>query len=67
MTVSAGNQELRRKINRMKRRISVLEKAFDSIVTKDDVEAIEEAHEDLKQNRTITLSEAKKRYSEIRD
>jgi predicted RNase H-like nuclease (RuvC/YqgF family) len=66
MASSISNQELKREINKMKRRISALEKAFDSIATKDDVEAIEEAHEDMRQNRTMTLSEAKKRYSEIR-
>jgi len=55
------NQELKREINQMKRRIPALEKAFDSIATKDDVEAIEEAHEDL-YNRTVTLSETKKKY-----
>jgi cell division septum initiation protein DivIVA len=66
MTASATNQELKQEINQMKRRIAAIEKAFDSIATKDDVRAIEEAHEDLKQNRTTSLSEAKKKYSEVR-
>jgi predicted RNase H-like nuclease (RuvC/YqgF family) len=63
---SISNQELKREINQMKRRITALEKAFDSIASKDDVDAIEEAHEDLRQNRTVTLSEAKTKYSGIR-
>lgn len=46
----------------MKRRITALERAFDSLLTKDDIRAIEEAQEDLKQNKTISLSEAKKKY-----
>lgn len=64
MTASVTNQDLKHEITLMKRRISALERALDSIMTKDDLRAIEEAHEDLKHNRTISLPEAKtKKYS----
>ncbi len=56
-------QELRQELSQMKRRIGALERAFDSILTKDDLRAIEEAREDWKQGRTISLAEAKKKYS----
>jgi hypothetical protein len=38
-----------------------LGKALDSVLTKDDSEAIEEARRDLAQGRTVALSEVKKR------
>lgn len=60
---SVTNQELKHEITRIKRRISALEKAFDSIATRDDLLAIEEAHADLKSNRTVSLSDAKKKFS----
>lgn len=62
MTAS-NTQEFKQEISQMKRRISALERAFDSILTNDDIEAIEQAHEDLKQDKTIGLREAKKKYS----
>lgn len=60
---SLSNQELKQEINQMKKRIAALERAFESIVTKDDLLAIEEAHDDLKHGKTMTLSEAKKKHS----
>lgn len=47
----------------MKRRISSLEKALDSMITKDDLNAIEEAHRDLAHGRTVPLSSVKKKSS----
>ena len=44
----------------MKRRIASLEKAFDSILTKDDAAAIEDAHRDLAGGQTVDLSQLKK-------
>ena len=44
----------------MKRRITALERAFDSVLTKNDLLAIDEAHEDLKQGRTVSLAQVKK-------
>jgi len=57
---ASSNQELRQELTQMKRRIAALERAFDSILTKDDLHAIEEAREDLKKDRTISLAQAKK-------
>ena len=45
----------------MKRGIAAPERAFDSVLTKDDLQAIDEAHEDLRQGRTISLVQAKKK------
>jgi len=44
----------------MKRRIASLEKAFDSILTKDDASAIEDAHRDLARGHAVDLSQVKK-------
>jgi cell division septum initiation protein DivIVA len=59
--MKAENEDLRQEIHQMKRRITALERAFDSILTKDDLEAVEEAHADLKQGRTIILAQVKKK------
>ena len=63
MTSSTSSQELKHEITLMKKRISALERAFDSIATMDDIEAFEDAHEDMKRKRTTSLSEAKKKYA----
>ena len=55
------NSELKHEIVQIKRRISSLEKALDSIMTKDDLHAIEEAHRDLAHGRTVPLSSVKKK------
>jgi len=47
----------------MKKRISSLEKAFDSIMTKDDSRAIEDARRDLAEGETVSLSQFKKKRS----
>ena len=54
-------QELKQEMTQMKKRIAALERAFDSVLTKDDLEAIDEAREDLRQGRTISLAQAKKK------
>jgi hypothetical protein len=59
--MKASEAELRQEIDQIKRRVSSLEKAFDSILTKDDSEAIEDGRQDLAHGRTVTLSEVKKR------
>jgi hypothetical protein len=61
--MTASNAELKQEIKQIKKRVSSLEKAFDSILTKDDSMAIEEAHHDLANGRTVSLSEAKKKRS----
>jgi len=61
--VKAESAELKHEIHQIKRRISSLEKAFDSIMTIDDSGAIEEAHKDLAQGRTVDLSQVKKKHS----
>jgi hypothetical protein len=57
--MKASNEELREEIHQMKRRITALERAFDSVLTKDDLLAIDEAHEDLKQGKTVSLAQVK--------
>jgi hypothetical protein len=57
----ASDAQLKQEIDQIKRRVSSLEKAFDSVLTKDDSEAIEEARQDLAQSRTVALPEAKKK------
>jgi hypothetical protein len=61
--MKANEAELKQEIDQIKKRVSSLEKAFDSVLTKDDSEAIEEARQDLAHGRTVTLSEAKKKRS----
>ncbi len=61
--MKASNEELMQEINHIKRRVYSLEKAFDSILTKDDAHAIEEAHEDLRQGRLVSLSQVKKKHT----
>ena len=61
--MKASEAELKQEIDQIKRRVSSLEKAFDSVLTKDDAEAIEEARQDLVHGRTVTLSQAKKKRS----
>ena len=62
--MKASNAELKQEITLIKRRVSSLEKAFDSILTKDDSEAIEEAQQDhLLLGRTVSLSEVKTKRS----
>ncbi|MGA2663639.1 MAG: hypothetical protein ABSF83_01670 [Nitrososphaerales archaeon] len=58
--MKAEDSELRQEIHQMKRRIASLEKAFDSILTKDDAAAIEDAHGDLASGRVVDLSQVKK-------
>ncbi len=60
---AASDEEVRQEISQMKKRITALERAFDSVLTKDDLRAIDEAHADLKQGRTTSVSDAKKKYS----
>lgn len=61
--MGSSNAELEQEIASIKRRISSLERAFDSIATKDDAKAIDEAHRDLANGRTVGLSEIKKKRS----
>lgn len=58
-TMKASYVELKEEIHEMKRRISALEKAYDAIATRDDLLAIEEAHKDLKEGKTVPLARAK--------
>ena len=61
--MGSSNAELKQEISQMKKRISSLEKAFDSILTKDDTKAIEDAHRDLAQGDAVSLSQLKKKRS----
>ena len=54
---------MKQEIDQIKKRVSSLEKAFDSALTKDDSEAIDEARQDLAHGRTVALSEVKKKRS----
>ena len=58
-----SNTQLKQEITQMKKRISSLERAFDSIMTKDDAQAIEEAHRDLSNGETVALPQTKKKRS----
>ena len=57
--MKASYAELKEEIHEMKRRILALEKAYDEIATKDDLEAIADAHKDLKEGNTVPLARAK--------
>jgi hypothetical protein len=57
--MKASYAELKEEIHAMKRRITALERAYDEIATKDDIQAIEEAHEDLREGKTVPLTRAK--------
>jgi hypothetical protein len=59
--MKANEVELKQEIDQIKKRVSSLEKAFDSVLTKDDFEAIEEARQDLAHGRTVNLSKVKKK------
>jgi len=61
--MKASDTELKQEIDQIKKRVSSLEKAFDSVLTKDDSEAIDEARQDLAHGRTVALSEVKKKRS----
>ena len=54
--------ELKQEIHQLKRRITLLEKAFDSILTSDDSKAIKDARRDLARGQTVDLSEVKKKH-----
>ena len=58
--MNASYAELKDEMNRIKRRVSALERAYDAITTRDDLQAIEEAREDLRSGKTADLAEAKK-------
>ncbi len=58
--MKAGYGELKEEIHDMKKRISALERAFDAVTTRDDLQAIQEANEDLREGRTVSLAQAKK-------
>jgi predicted nucleic acid-binding Zn-ribbon protein len=57
--MKANYAGLKEEIDEMKKRIAVLEKAYDEIATKDDLQAIEEAHKDLREGKTVPLARAK--------
>jgi hypothetical protein len=60
--MTADDAELKQEIHQMKRRIAVLEKACDSILTSDDSKAIGDARRDLARGQTVDLSEVKKKH-----
>jgi hypothetical protein len=60
--MKADDAELKQEIHQMKRRITLLEKAFDSIVTSDDSKAIKDARRNLARGQTVDLSEVKKKH-----
>jgi hypothetical protein len=55
----ASYEELKEEIGEMKRRIRALEKGFDAIATRDDLQAIEDGRRDLREGGTVTLRQAK--------
>jgi hypothetical protein len=61
--MKASEAELKQEIDQIKKRVSSLERAFDSVLTKDDSEAIERARQDLLHGHTVNLSDVKKKRS----
>ena len=57
--MKASYGELKQEIDQMKKRISALEKAYDAIATRDDLQAIEDARKDLSEGKTISLDRVK--------
>jgi hypothetical protein len=57
--ISIGLLVVKREMVQMKKRMAAL-KAVDSLTSKDDIKAVEEAREDLKQGKTVSLAQAKK-------
>jgi uncharacterized protein (DUF342 family) len=57
--MKASYGELKQEIDQMKKRISALEKAYDAIATRDDLQAIEDARKDLREGKTIPLDRVK--------
>ena len=58
--MKADYGELKEEMQQMKRRISALERALDAIATKDDLQAIRAAREDMQEGKTVSLAQAKK-------
>jgi hypothetical protein len=58
--MASSLQGLTHEMDKMNKRIATLERTVDSIATKDDVEAIKEAREDLKRGKTVSLAQDKK-------
>jgi hypothetical protein len=54
--MASSLQGLKHEMDLMKKRITALERTVDSIATKDDVKAIEAAHEDLRQGKTVSYT-----------
>lgn len=59
--MTASYQELKQEVVQIKKRIAALERAFDSVLSKDDIEAINDAREDLKRGRTVSLDQIRKK------
>lgn len=59
MAMKASYGELKQEIDQMKKRISALEKAYDAIATRDDLQAIEDARKDLREGNTVPLDRVK--------
>jgi predicted nucleic acid-binding Zn-ribbon protein len=57
--MKASYGELKQEIDQMKKRISALEKAYDAIATRDDLQAIEDARKDLREGKAIPLDRVK--------
>jgi len=57
--MKASYGELKQEIDQMKKRITVLEKAYDAIATPRDLQAIEDGRNKVKQGKTIPLDGVK--------
>lgn len=55
-------EELKEEMRLLKERVAALEEAIDAILAPEDLQAIREAHEDLKQGKTISLEDVRKKY-----
>ena len=52
LQMNASLDELKQEMRKMKKRKAALERAFDSILTKDDILVADEVREDLRQGST---------------
>lgn len=55
-------EELKEEMRLLKERVAALEEAIDAILAPEDLQAIQEAHQDLKQGKTVSLEDVRKKY-----
>jgi len=61
-TVVAEVRTLQQQVRRLERQVRRLEDERDDILTEEDIRALNEAEEDYRAGRTVTLEEFEKKY-----